>query len=98
MPRPTRRGPERRKAPVPGAVALTLPQALQLERTGWPSRQERRRFWTRDDVPPELRPAAAPDPRALLPEPTREAAESHAFALEALQAARLAWLEGAADG
>jgi hypothetical protein len=90
----------------PPVVAPLDPQsidyrrALAFERVGWPSRQARRRFWARPDVPEALHPLAAPDPRELLRDdgPTEAQRDAHAAALEAFEAARLAWLEGAARG
>jgi hypothetical protein len=59
---------------------MTYAQALKLEASGWPTWWQRREFWSRPEIPEELRPGARPDPRVLLREggPSEEQASAHA--------------------
>ena len=83
--------PARQVQPGPPALEdITLPMALEYERTRWPSWRLRWAWWDRDAVPMELQNAAEPDPRRILGEVTPEEYRAEATAF---QAARLCWLE-----
>ena len=56
----------RRPTNIPTARELTRAQALEYERTGWPTLTMRREFWNRGDVPASVRLSARPDPRVVL--------------------------------
>jgi len=89
MKRPLRRPAAENPAPLALALALEYEEGR-----AWPSGGDRCEFWSRNDVPAELRSTAEPDPRRVLEGPDGYA--EYTESLEAWKARRLAWLREAA--
>jgi len=71
MPRVIRNGPRKRaEVEPPDPHALPLDEAARLEIEGaWPDWRDSRRFWSRPEVPEDLRSGSEPDPRPILADP-----------------------------